>query len=256
MEMTIVASHEGLGSGTHLDRPTYGATFQGGFFWLPGYFPRLAGNKDVDIWWYHKHTRKSWRNTWCFPWGFLHHLFIHLVGLKKKKLFKTFHLFMFFSTKKMKIYVISSQGPSGFSSEISHTPGGFRLYSLDADGRISPWKHRGLVVPKFGGSQLLVTLNLNLPSRGTITYHHISQAGKLGGKSSTQKWDTGDILSIPLSHPNYQLRYWYRHFLTYRPIVFGTWDICLAYPPRHSQIIPSILGFPSLIITRGIQPCC
>lgn len=32
MEMTIVASHEGLGSGTHLDRPTYGATFQGGFF--------------------------------------------------------------------------------------------------------------------------------------------------------------------------------------------------------------------------------
>ena len=155
----------------------------------------------------------------------LHHLFIHLVGLKKKKLFKTFHLFMFFSKKKMKIYVISSQGPSGFSSEISHTPGGFRLYSLDADGRISPWKHRGLVVPKVWW---LSTVGYPKPKPtlpGTITYHHISQAGKLGRKSSTQKWDTGDILSIPLSHPNYQLRYWYRHFLTYRPIVFGTWDM-------------------------------
>ena len=260
MEMTIVASHEGLGSGTHLDRPTYGATFQGGFFDSRDTFQGWLAIKTLISGDITKIPEKSSRNTSsCFPWGFSSSSFYTLSGPEKMKLFKTFHLFMFFSKKKMKIYVISSQGPSGFSSEISHTPGGFRLYSLDADGRISPWKHRGLVVPKVWW---LSTVGYPKPKPTlpkTITYHHISQPWKLGEQSSTQRWDTRDILSIPLSHPNYQLRinYWYPHFLTYRvTIVFGTWDICLAYSPRDFQIIPSILEFPSLMFTRGIQPCC
>lgn len=192
-----------------------------------------------------------------FPMRFLFIIFLNTsCAWKNEALQNISFVHVFFPKKRWRFMSFPVRDLPDFLPKISHTPGGFRLYRLDADGRISPWKHRGLVVPKFGGSQPLVTLNLNLPSRGTITYHHISQPGKLGEQSSTQKWDTGDILSIPLSHPNYQLRYWYRHFLTYRPIVFGAWDICLAYPPRHSQIIPSILGFPSLIITRGIQPCC
>lgn len=142
-----------------------------------------------------------------------------------------------------------------FLPKISHKPGGFRLYSLDADGRISPWKHRGLVVPKFGGSQLLVTLNLNLPSRERS---HIITYPSRGSWGNNHRLKNG-ILEISWAFPFHiqTTNYWYRHFLTYRvTIVFGTWDICLAYPPRHSQIIPSILEFPSLMFTRGIQPCC
>lgn len=142
---------------------------------------------------------------------------------------------------------ISSQGPSGFSSEISHTPGGFRLYSLDADGRISPWKHRGLVVPKFGGFQPLVALNLHLPSRGTITYHHISQAGKLGGtiidsktghwrypehSSFTSKLPIANQLLVPtfFDLQSYDSFWYMRYMLGLSPLAFSNNPINFRVP--------------------------
>lgn len=98
------------------------------------------------------------------------------------KLFKTFHLFMlFFQKKDEDLCQFPVRDLPVFLPKISHTPGGFRLYSLDADGRISPWKHRGLVVPKVWW---LSTVGCPKPTPtlpGTITYHHISQPWKLGG---------------------------------------------------------------------------
>ena len=101
MEMTIVASHEGLGSGTHLDRPTYGATFQGGFFDSRDTFQGWLAIKSLISGDITKIPEKSWRNTSsCFPWGFSSSSFYTLSGPEKMKLFKTFHLFMFFFHKK------------------------------------------------------------------------------------------------------------------------------------------------------------
>lgn len=112
---------------------------------------------------------------------------------------------MFFSKKKMKIYVISSQGPSGFSPK--DFPQTWRIQALQPRRR---WKNLTVKAPRTCCAKVwwLSTVGYPKPKPtlpGTITYHHISQPWKLGEQSSTQKWDTGDILSIPLSHPNYQL---------------------------------------------------
>lgn len=247
MEMTIAASHEGLGTGTHLDRPTYGATFQAGFFdsrdtfqgWLA--IKTLISGDITNI------PEKSWRNTSCFPWGFSSSFynFIHLVGLKRWSSSKHFICSCCFSKKKMKIYVNFQSGTFRFF--FLRFPTHLEDSGFTASTQMEE-SHResteDLLCPKFGGFPPLVALNLHLPSREPSHIITYPSRGSWGEQSSTQKWDTGDILSIPLSHPNYQLRinYWYlRHILTYRvTILFGTWDICLAYPPRHSQIIPSI----------------
>lgn len=187
MEMTIAASHEGLGTGTHLDRPTYGATFQGGFFdsrdtfqgWLA--IKTLISGDITNI------PEKSWRNTWCFPWGFLHHLFIHLVGLKKKKLFKTFHLFMFFSKKKMKIYVNFQSGTFRiFFRDFPHT---WRIQALQPRRR---WKNLTVKAPRTCCAKVwwLSTVGCPKPTPTLPGNDHISShipGGEVGGNNHRLK---------------------------------------------------------------------
>ena len=157
-----------------------------------------------------------------FPMRFSSSSFYTFSGSEKKEALQNISfVHVFFQKKDEDLCHFQSGTFRIFFRDFPHT---WRIQALQPRRR---WKNLTVKAPRTCCAKVwwLSTVGYPKPKPtlpGTITYHHISQAGKLGGKSSTQKWDTGDILSIPLSHPNYQLRYWYRHFLTYRPIVFGT----------------------------------
>ena len=164
MEMAIVASHEGLGTGTHLDRPTYCATFQGGFFDSRDTFQGWLAIKTLISGDITKIPEKSWRNTscfpWasCFPWGFSSSSFYTLSGPEKMKLFKTFHLFMFFFHKKGEDLCHFQSGTFRiFFRDFPHT---WRIQALPPRRR---WKNLTVKAPRTCCAQSLVALNRWLP---------------------------------------------------------------------------------------------
>ena len=106
MEMTIVDSrHEGLGTNDSPGPANISCNISRWIFlmifWLPDTFQGWLAIKTLISGEITNIPKKSWRNRSCFFREVSHHLFIHSVGLKKMKLFKTFvHLFMFFSKTK------------------------------------------------------------------------------------------------------------------------------------------------------------